>query len=190
MRIEDAFEVPVPPEEAWRLLNDVPRVVPCMPGAELSEVVGDDAWKANVRVKLGPITLRFGADIVRESRDEASRSVLLRVKARELKGRGGAEAAIESTLGEREGGTQVTVAVDIALQGVVAQYGGGVIADVSSQLTKEFARNLAAQLDRPADAAANGTRPPSPLPPAKPVRGLRLGLVALWRAVARRFHAS
>ena len=89
MRLENAFDVPASPEETWRLLNDVPTVVPCMPGAELVEVVGDEAWKAKLHVKLGPIALLFLADVTRQTADEAAGRVVLAVKARESKGRGG-----------------------------------------------------------------------------------------------------
>lgn len=184
MRIENGFDVSAPPEAAWRLLNDVPRIVPCMPGAELTEVVGDDAWKATMRVKLGPISLSFGTDIVRESVDEAARSVVLSANARELKGRGGAQATIESTLTEVAGGTHVTIGMDLALQGGVAQYGRSVVADVAGQMTKRFAENLSEQL------AESGPEAPTPVAPAQaePVSGLRLGLGALWRVLVGRFR--
>src|SRR4051812_12703779 len=85
MRLENSFEVPAPPEQAWALLLDVPRVVPCMPGAELTETVDESHWKAQIAVKLGPMSMTFGADIARETVDEASRRVVLATKARELK---------------------------------------------------------------------------------------------------------
>ena len=72
MRLENAFDVPASPADAWRLLNDVPSVVPCMPGAELVEVVDENAWKARLHVKLGPIALQFLADVAREETDEAA----------------------------------------------------------------------------------------------------------------------
>src|SRR4051794_8000656 len=103
MRLENSFRVPAPAEEAWKLLNDVPAVVPCMPGAELTEVVGENAWKATMHVKLGPINLQFVTDITREEADEAGRRVVLAAKGREARGRGGAQARIESSLTE-EGG--------------------------------------------------------------------------------------
>ena len=88
MRVENAFDVPASVDEAWRLLNDVPEIVPCMPGAELVEVVGDDAWKAKLHVRLGPIALQFLADVTREQVDETAHRAVLAVKARESKGRG------------------------------------------------------------------------------------------------------
>jgi carbon monoxide dehydrogenase subunit G len=179
MQLENSFEVDASPDAAWRLLNDVPAVVPCMPGAELVEVVGDDAWKANLRVKLGPIGLQFVADITRDEIDEAGRRVVLTAKAREAKGRGSAEASIASTVVDVGGRTRVDVTTDVTLRGAVAQYGSGVLADVASRLTEQFANSLSAKLaDQPATVAA-------PAVPA-PIGGLRLLFGALARSLFRR----
>ena len=183
MRIENSFRVPAGPEQAWALLNDVPRVVPCMPGAELTEVVGADAWKATMHVKLGPIALQFGTDITRAEADEGARRVVLDAKARELKGRGGAHARIESSLAEVDGQTDVTIVTDLNLQGAVAQYGRGIVADVSTQLTRQFAACLASKLEAGA-AGGNGAAAETGAAPApvKPVGGVRLGAAAIWRS--------
>jgi carbon monoxide dehydrogenase subunit G len=187
MRLENSFEVEASADAAWRLLNDVPAVVPCMPGAELVEVVGDDAWKANLRVKLGPIGLQFVADITRDELDEASRRVVLTSKAREAKGRGSAEATIGSTVVDLGGRTRVDVTTDVALRGAVAQYGSGVLADVASRLTEQFAECLSAKLaDAPADTDAVAPERPVAQPAAQPVGGLRLVLGALVRSLFRR----
>ena len=92
MRLENSFAVPASPERTWALLNDVPRVVPSMPGAELTEVVDETNWKATMHVKLGPIALQFATDVRREVSDEGALQTTLAIKARELKGRGGATA--------------------------------------------------------------------------------------------------
>ena len=178
MRLENSFEVPAPPERAWALLNDVPRIVPCMPGAELTEVVGEDAWKATLHVKLGPIALQFATDVTREEADAAARRVVLAAKAREVRGRGGAQATIESSLAAAESGTRVSIVTELTMQGAVAQYGRGVVGDVAAQLTKRFAECVAQQL---------GEEPPAPAQ-ATPVGGLRLALGAFWRAFVRLFR--
>jgi hypothetical protein len=174
MKLENSFEVAAPVDTAWALLNDVPSVVPCMPGAELVEVVGENAWKATMRVKLGPITLQFLADVTRERMDRAAGLVALGIKAREAKGRGSAEATIESTLGESGSGTRVGIATELTLRGAVAQYGRGVVADVASRLTAQFAECIAAKL---ADA---------PVADQKPIGGIRLVLGALLTKLFRR----
>src|SRR2546423_8115326 len=98
MRLQNSCEVAAPVDAVWRLLNDIPRVLPCMPGAELVETVSEDAWKAKLHIKLGPISLQFLADVSREEIDEQTGRVVLATRAREAKrrgkGRGGNEAAI------------------------------------------------------------------------------------------------
>ena len=111
MRIENTFDVPASADESWRLLNDVPAMVTCMPGAELVKVVGDDAWQAKLHVKLGPIALQFIADVTRVQVDEARHRAVLAVKAREAKGRGSAEATIESSLAPADEGTRVALSL-------------------------------------------------------------------------------
>ena len=182
MKIENSFEVPAPPERAWALLMDVPRVIPCMPGAELTATVDDSHWKAKLSVKLGPIALAFDTDVAREEADEEARTTKLSANARESRGRGSARATIESTLAAVNGGTRVEVVTDLALTGPVAQYGRGVVHDVAAQLTRQFAECLRAQL------AAAPDEPAPPPPPTAPVAGLRLGLGALFRAFGRLFR--
>ena len=94
MQLENSFHVAAPLESAWLLLNDVPSVVPCMPGAELLEGGADDTWKAKLSVKLGPIALAFDTAVAREQADEATRTTKLSADARETRGRGSARATI------------------------------------------------------------------------------------------------
>ena len=193
MRLENSFQVPGSAEAAWNLLVDVPRVIPCMPGAELTDVVGENAWKATMHVKLGPISLQFITDITREEVDEAAMRVVLAAKGREARGRGGAQAKIESSLTETEGATSVAIVTDLTLQGAVAQYGRGVVADVSAQLTKQFAECLAKQLEAEsqpmAEASSNGSPTASaPAAPVKPIGGIGLALGALGRAFVGLFR--
>jgi carbon monoxide dehydrogenase subunit G len=180
MRLENGFEVSAPVEQAWRLLNDVPSIVPCMPGAELVEVVDENAWKVKLLVKLGPISLQFLTDVTRDQTDQAEGRVVLGIKAREAKGRGNAEATIESTLAASNGGTRVDIVTELELRGAVAQYGRGVVADVASRLAAQFADCIAGKLtDGP-------NRSPEPVAEAAPVGGIRLLLGALWRSLFRR----
>ena len=168
-----------------------------MPGAELKEAVGDDEFKATVHVKLGPIALTFGADITRDRVDKAAGVVSMTTRARELKGRGGATATIESTLSPDGSGTKVSIATELALSGTVAQYGRGIVADVSNQMVKQFAACIAAQLAE-APAASTAEAPTDAAPAAAPARpavaavqpvqavgGLSLAVGALGRALLR-----
>ena len=189
MKIEDSFEVQAPPEAAWALLMDVPRVIPCMPGATLAETVDDDHWKAKLAVKLGPISLNFDADVTREFTDVAARHAVLATNARESRGRGSAQATIASTLAEQNGGTRVDIVTDLTLTGPVAQYGRGMVQSVASQLTSQFASCLQKQLTEQPPAAAPGeASPTAPPAEAKPVSGLRLGFRALYDVVTRPFR--
>ena len=190
MRLENNFSVRATREQAWELLNDVPRVIPCMPGAELVEVVDVNTFKAMMHVKLGPISLKFATDVTRAAIDESQQRVRLSVTARELKGRGGAKATIESTLAEADSRTQVAIVTDLALQGTVAQYGSSAVEEVASELTARFAQALATELTRAAEPAStpdarDAQRAATQIHAVKPVDGLRLGLAVLWRSISR-----
>lgn len=183
MRLENSFEVPAPPEQAWELLLDVPRVVPCMPGAELKETVDDSNWKADVAVKLGPVSLQFATDVTREQVDEAAKRVTLSANGREKRGRGAARAKVESSLAATNGGTRVDIVTDLSLTGPAAQYGRGMVADVSSQLVGRFADCLKAQLE-----AAPAEAEQAVAEAGRPVSGLRLGFAAFLRSIGRFFR--
>jgi uncharacterized protein len=185
VKIENSFEVPAQPEQAWALLMDVPRIIPCMPGAKLDETIDDAHWKATMNVKLGPISLSFLTDVTREDADEAARRAKLSATAREARGRGNARATIESSLTSQNGGTRVEIVTDLALSGAVAQYGRGIVADVSSQLVKSFADCVKAQLASTPEEARAAVEAQ-----ARPLGGLRLGLGALLRAIGRLFRRS
>jgi carbon monoxide dehydrogenase subunit G len=174
MQLSNEFEVSAPPDRTWALLNDVPRVVPCMPGAELARVVDENHWEATLHVKLGPISLRFLADVTRDEVDEEARRVLLTAKARETKNRGSADARLTSTVAGADSGSRVEIVTDLTLQGAVAQYGRGVVPEVAAQLTRQFSECLQRQLVEDAPAAPE---------PVQPVRGMRLGVKALWRSI-------
>ena len=98
MRIENGFDVQASQQAAWALLTDVPRVVPCMPGARLERTIDDQTWEVLQTVKLGPISLQFRSEVKQEQLSEADGIAVLAVKAKEVKGKGGAEATIRSSL--------------------------------------------------------------------------------------------
>jgi carbon monoxide dehydrogenase subunit G len=146
VQLSNEFEVAAAPERTWALLNDVPRVLPCMPGAELTRVVDDNNWEAALHVKLGPISVHFAADVTRDEVDEAARQVRLKVKARETKNRGSAEATMTSTVTPAGEGSRVDIVTELALKGVVAQFGRPVVPAVAEKLTVQFAACLQRQL--------------------------------------------
>jgi hypothetical protein len=188
MRLENSFEVPAPPEQAWALLLDVPRVVPCMPGASLTETVDESHWKATVDVKLGPVALTFLADVAREEEDPEARRVKLVANARDTRGRGTAKATIDSSLVPVEGGTRVDIVTELQLSGPAAQFGRSVVPTVAAQLTADFAECLKRRLDtRPAAAAATVEDTPPGAPAAQRAEPLH-GFSLLWRSLLRRFR--
>jgi len=178
MRIENVFEVPAAPDAAWALLADVPRVVPCLPGAELERTVDESTWEVLQRVKLGPISLQFRSKVTRTDMNEADRRTVLSINAQEVRGRGGAEATIESSLIPVENGTRVTLVTELSLRGTVAQYGRPVVGSVAEDLTQQFATCVASMLEK--------EEGPRPVRDVKPVGGLRLVSGTYWRKLRRR----
>ena len=141
MKIEDQFRVDVPIDEAWRVLLDVERIAPCMPGAQLQEIEGDE-YRGVVKVKVGPITAQYkGAAKIVEA-DEAARRIVLKGEGRDTRGQGNASATVTVLLAEDAGGTTVNVDTDLNVTGKVAQFGRGVMADVSAKLLAQFVASL------------------------------------------------
>jgi uncharacterized protein len=189
MKIENAFDVPLPAAETWRVLLDIERVAPCFPGAELLERIDERSFKGKVAVKLGPVAVSFVGTAKFEEIDEASRKVTARASGTEQKGRGGAQATVAFTLAEtapRQ--THVSIVTDLSLNGQVAQYGRGaaMIQDMAQQMIGRFAENLRAQVHSNASEAPAAAM----VEPAKPVSGFSLFFGALWRALRRLFGAQ
>ena len=174
MEINNSFEVPLPPPEAWKVLMDIPRIAPCMPGAELTGVVDKDTYAGKVSVKLGPVALTFGGQVKFTEIDEAAHKARAKAQGKDAKGRGGANATVDFHLEPTAAGSRVLVKTDLTLSGAVAQYGraSGLIQDVAQQLIGQFADTLKAQLA--AQAAAAEPRPgaeqatAAPVPPPAP----------------------
>jgi uncharacterized protein len=141
VKIEDSFRVEVPVEEAWKVLLDLERIAPCLPGAQLTEVEGDE-YRGTVKIKVGPITAQYKGVAKIEEADEANRKVVLQAEGRDTRGQGNASATVTATLVPDGEGTTVNIDTDLNITGKVAQFGRGVMADVSSKLLGQFADNL------------------------------------------------
>jgi carbon monoxide dehydrogenase subunit G len=151
MQFQNTFIVPLPPDEAWRVLMDVERITPCMPGAELTEVVDKTNFQGRISVRLGPVALTFDGTVKLEDLDEAAHTARIKAQGSDSKGRGGAQASSSFQLEAVPEGTKVVVDTDLILSGAVAQYGrgAGIIQATANQLIKEFSANLKAELSSP-----------------------------------------
>lgn len=187
MEFENTFLVQAPVPEVWDLLLDVERIAPCMPGAQVLEQTGDDAYKVAVKVRLGPMTMNYKGDVEIVAKDGEAHRATMRAKAKEARGQGTATAEIVMALSEQPGGTRASILTTMSMSGKAAAMGQGVIKDVAAALTDTFAQNLAGLVDAghvpagaPAEAqaaaatgaplAAQDTTPPlaaaAPPPPA------------------------
>ncbi len=182
MIISNSFDIPLPPDQAWPLLMDVPRIAPCLPGAELLEALPDNAYKGKVSVRLGPVSLAFAGTAKFEHIDAVARTARLKAQGADQKGRGSAAAKVVFALVAVDGGTRVNVETDLNLSGAVAQYGraAGMLQEVAQQIIGQFARNLqsvlqAEQLAVPAVDGGAGEQP-APVPPVAvtPIGGFGL----------------
>jgi uncharacterized protein len=187
MQLQNRVPVPLPVEDAWKVLLDVRRIAPCMPGAELTEIVDERTFKGLVRVKVGPIALAFSGEARLEEVDDVAHAARLQAKGSDKGARGNAAAKVAFRLVPLAEGSEVLVDTDLTLTGPVAQYGraGGLIQQIAGQITAQFAENLrtmlAAEELAPAadEAGASAPTAPSPPRPTAPVSAVRL----LWAAL-------
>jgi len=170
MELNNDFEVTAPVDEVWAVLTDVERIAPCLPGAQLQEVEGDE-FRGVVKVKVGPITAQYKGAASFVERDDAGHRAVLRAEGRDTRGAGNASADITAALEATNVGTKVTVITELTVTGKVAQFGRGVMADVSKKLMGQFADNLSeliAASDAPAgEPAAAGEGPAGQAPVAE-----------------------
>lgn len=143
MKFENKFTVKAPAQSVWAALMDFERVVPCMPGAEVLERRGEDAYQVQVRVKVGPMSMMYRGTVEITERDEAARTAAMRVQARETRGQGTANATVDIALAQEGPATKATMTTDVRLSGRAASMGRGVVGDISQALIAEFAANLA-----------------------------------------------
>jgi carbon monoxide dehydrogenase subunit G len=157
MELRNTFTVPVAVDEAWRVLLDVRALAPCMPGATVDDVQGDDVL-GRVKVKLGPISITYRGKVTFVERDAEKHRVVLNASARETRDSGTASARISAGMAPADAGTEITVVTDLNVTGKPAQFGRGVMADVSQRIVGEFADNLAREIQGGLLQPAGGTR--------------------------------
>ena len=198
MKLENEFTVPAPVDRAWDVLLDLERVAPCLPGAAIDGREGD-AYTGTMTVKIGPITARYKGTVRTEEVDEQARRAVMRAQARDARGQGTAAATITSTMEEAADGTRVRVETDMRITGPAAQFGRGVMQDVSAKMMGRFAECLAGLMGEeqapaaaapadapeaaptaaaPAEEPAPAAAPASPPPPRPTEEVLDLGAVS------------
>ena len=209
MQIENSFEVGAPPDRVYAFLLDVNRVVGCVPGAELSEVVDPNTFKGKVKIKVGPVTVAYAGTARIADRDAAARTATLEGEGRETTGPGNARAKANMRVEESGAGSRVTVSTDFTVAGRVAQFGRGLMEDVSKSLVAQMAACIKSQLESaeqppaapvesspagaareagPAASSPSATAAPRPTPPAPTARPVNaLGL--LWSVLVARLRA-
>jgi carbon monoxide dehydrogenase subunit G len=203
MEFDNSFEVPLPPAEAWKVLLDIEGIAPCMPGAELSEVVGENVYKGKISVRLGPVALTFAGVVKLEDIDERKHTARVSAQGTDAKGRGGAQAASVFRLEPAGSGSKVLVHTNLNLSGAVAQYGRGVgiIQATAAQLMNQFAKCLKEKLAQGYEAATlapAAAQPPAPAqsaapasaPAAKPISGFALMAKVAWNWIIGLFGRS
>jgi carbon monoxide dehydrogenase subunit G len=220
MQIENQFQVAAPPETVFAFLLDINRVVGCMPGAELSEVVDPTTFKGKVKIKVGPITVAYNGTAKIIEKDEAARIAKLEASGRETTGPGSANATATMSVLEDGATSIVKLVTDFTVAGRVANFGRGVMEDVSRRLVSQMADCIKSNLeggeaDRAAEAGAGGAPAvaeaaapaadaaaisaapatpaqvaPRPMATAKPVNALSLFFLVLWDRIRRLFGAK
>jgi hypothetical protein len=181
MLITNEFEVAEPVEKVWEFFGDIPQVAACLPGAELTEDLGGDKYQGRVAVRMGPVRLRFVGTADITERDEAARRVVVHAAGADEKGRGQASMVVTATLSRAGRGTRIGVSQDLQLSGAAAQYGRGMISDVTAVLMRDFSANMQDRITRL-------DRGESVLAGAVPAKGFTLAIRATLMALSRVFR--
>jgi uncharacterized protein len=185
MLIKNDFEVAEPVEKVWQFFENIPQVATCLPGAELTEDMGGEKYKGRVAIRMGPVRLQFTGTADITERDEAAKRVVVHAAGADEKGRGQASMIVTATLAKAGRGTRVDVTQDLQLSGAAAQYGRGMISDVSSVLMHDFSVNMQDRINR---IERGESAEQIAATAASPAGGLTLGLRAARMALMRVFR--
>lgn len=183
MLIENDIEVGAPVDQVWNYMLDVPRMAPCIPGAEITEDLGGGKYKGRVTTKMGPVSLRFLGDAEIVEQDQNGKRIVMKAAGSEEKGKGQANMTMTTTLRSSGSGTSINVSQDLELSGAAAQYGRGMIQDVTSTLMKSFASCVQEDVGRASrgEARAEGGTP-------KAMSGFSVGFQSMMTALKRFFR--
>jgi carbon monoxide dehydrogenase subunit G len=187
MLIKSDFEVAQAVDRVWTFFDDIPQVAACLPGAELTDNLGDDKYAGKVAIRMGPVKMEFAGSAEIQERDDAARRIVVQAAGADEKGRGQAAMGVTASLVSVAGGTKVDVAMDLQLSGAAAQYGRGMIADVTAVLMRDFATNMQNRI-----TAIEKGLSPDQIATAAPAGGFAIAMRAMRMAltrVLRRFFA-
>jgi len=180
MLIKHDFEVPVDVDKVWEFCQDIPQVAACLPGASLTDEIGPDQYTGNVGIRLGPVQMQFAGQAAVTERDHANRTIVVDASGSDEKGRGQANLGLTARLVPTATGTRVEVEQDLELSGAAAQYGRGMISDVSAVMMRDFATNMQTRID----AYDRGVSPDQ-IQQAKSAGGFGIAIAAAWMALKR-----
>jgi uncharacterized protein len=183
MLLKNSFDVAQPVDTVWAFLQDTPQVAACLPGAELTDDLGDDKYLGKVGIRMGPVKLQFAGKANIVERDEDNKRLVLDASGADEKGRGQASMMVTASLVPSGRGTSVNLEQDVQLSGAAAQYGRGMISDVTAVLMQQFATNMQNRIE-----ARERGEDPDTVASAAPASGLTLGLRAAGMALMRVFR--
>lgn len=147
MQIKNNFEVAQPVEKVWKFFDDIPQVASCLPGTELTDDLGDNKYRGNVAIRMGPVRLQFAGTAEIRERDDANKRIVVDAAGSDERGRGQAAMSGTASLAPTASGTRVDVDLDLQLAGAAAQYGRGMISDVTAILMRDFANSMQSRID-------------------------------------------
>lgn len=182
MLITQTFDLDQPVDQVWNFFDDIPLVAACIPGADLTNQVGDDEYQGDVTISAGPVKLEFTGAVKVKSRDDARKAIVLDAAGADKKGRGTANALLTVALQPLGGSTRVNMSMDLAISGAAAQYGRGLVQDVTAVLIDQTAGSMKLRMT----AIAEG-RDPMAVGGPKAASGLAIGFTAFMRAAKRVF---
>jgi uncharacterized protein len=189
MQLENSFTVGAPPDRVFAYLLDINKVVGCVPGAELAEIVDPTTFKGRVKVKVGPITVAYNGTARIAERSDEQRSATLQAEGRETTGPGSARATAHMSVEAEGGGSTVKIVTDYSVQGRVAQFGRGVMEDVSRRIVNDMAACIKANVEaaEPVQGGAASAAEAPPAVTAKPVNAIPLFFQVLWTGIKKLF---
>lgn len=183
MQITNEFEVDQPIGTVWEFFGDIPAVAECLPGTDLTDDLGEDRYGGTVAIGLGPVKLDFDGEVKILERNDADKRIRVDASGADKKGRGQAAMLLDARLVSAGSGTRVNVAMDLNISGAAAQYGRGLVSDITSVLLDDFAANLQNRF-----TAVSQGRDPSQVQNVKPASGFAITLRAASMALIRVFR--